>query len=166
MNRHIEDTVLREFLAGTVSEEAAVELALHLDACPTCMARADVLDPFLASLSALPEPVPPADLLDRVLARADVAPAHEIAPVRASWFEIGLGAALLCVAAGMAALFGDPVAAASRIGRLVETLSFVGSNIALAGPVSVAILTVATLTLAALSLEARTDGPAFERRTS
>jgi hypothetical protein len=159
MNRHVEDTVLREFLAGAVSEDVAVEVALHIDACPTCTARADALDPFLAALSSLPDPVPPPDLVEAVLVKAEVAPA------RASWFEIGVGAGLLGVAAVLAAMFGDPVAAASRIGRAVEALSFVGSNIALAGPVSVAILAIATITLAALSQQARTDGPAFERRT-
>jgi len=161
MTRHVEDTVLQAFLAGNVSEDTAVEVALHLDECPACTSRVDALDPFLASLAALPDPVPPIDLLPAVLARVEA----EAAPAPVSRFEIALGALLLTGAAGLAALFGDPLAAASRIGRLVETLSFVGSKIALAGPVSVAVLAVATLTLAALSQQARSDEPLFERRT-
>lgn len=161
MTRHVEDTVLRSFLAGDVDDETAVQVALHLDACVACTSRVDALDPFLASLSALPDPVPPPDLVQAVLARVEA----EAAPALVSRFEIGVGAALLTLAAGLAAAFGDPVAAASRIGRIVESLSFVGAQVALAGPVSVAILGIATLVLAALSQQARTEGPLFERRT-
>src|SRR6188768_4324948 len=111
MTRHVEDIVLRSFVAGDVDEGTAIEVALHLDECPACTSRVDALDPLLASLSALPDPVPPLDLVQAVLAQVEAAEA----PARASRLEILVGALLLTGAAGLAALFGDPVAAASRL---------------------------------------------------
>jgi len=94
---HPDDPSLQAFLAGSVDESAAVLLALHLDDCPRCAARAAALDPLAAAFVA---PVPPAP---RGLAASARAAAAE--PVRPGP-ELALGLTLLSLAAGLLVLAG------------------------------------------------------------
>ncbi len=81
MSPHFDlDTVVR-FVRGDLDEAHAIELALHLDDCPTCRARVAREEPLTRWLAALPSPETPAALADRSLAPAVDTPAIAVAAV-------------------------------------------------------------------------------------
>lgn len=94
---HPDDALLHAFLAGEVDDAAAVTLALHLDDCPRCAARAAALDPLAAAFVA-PAPPPPPGL--GAAARAAAATPGRPGP------ELALGLTLLSLAAGLLLLAG------------------------------------------------------------
>lgn len=94
---HPDDALLHAFLAGEVDEPTAVGLALHLDDCPRCAARAAALDPLSAAFVA-PTPPPPPGL--GAAARAAAASPGRPGP------ELALGLTLLSLAAGLLLVAG------------------------------------------------------------
>jgi anti-sigma factor RsiW len=94
---HPDDRLLARFVDGDLPDEAAADLAVHLDGCPRCAARMNQIDPLVPLFARAPDPVaPPIDVAD-LLARA-AAPAR---PRRPAWVAAGAiasaAAALLLV---------------------------------------------------------------------
>jgi len=98
---HPDDASLQAFLSGDLDDPAAVDLALHLDDCPRCAARAASVDSLSSAFAASTPPPPPG------LAAATLAAAR--APARPGP-ELGIGLTLLCLAAGLLLLAGPPPA--------------------------------------------------------
>jgi anti-sigma factor RsiW len=98
---HIDDALLARFSSGELSEPEAAALALHLDDCPRCAARALMDDPLQAAFASLDDPATPPDLVPAVLAaslRPRPLPAEPIVAI-----------VLIAVAFGVLVLGGQPV---------------------------------------------------------
>ena len=113
MTPHISDAVLHEFVQGTLNDAAAVEVALHLDDCPRCAARAASLEPLHRAFAMVPDVIPPAQLTQNILDELDDLDFQEeprAIPV-SNTPELLVGSALLTVAVGLVVVFGDPIPA-------------------------------------------------------
>lgn len=160
MNGHLPEDLLRRFAEGDLDETSAVEAALHLDACATCTAHVESIDPFVAAFETLPDPVPPPTLVDDVLAAWQ-------RPARSASLEIALGGGLLAAAGALVFAFGDPVAAAVRVGVVLDALGIAASKVALTGGPSLIAMSIAFVAVAGMSAAvARISPPALERRLS
>jgi anti-sigma factor RsiW len=106
MTDHLTDVEVDTFVLGEVTTAEAVRMAVHLDGCPACSARAAQAEPLSMAIAAVPDPHIPVDLAAAVLAEAAK---PEVRPLT----ELGIGACLVAVAALFVAL-DDP------IGRLVD----------------------------------------------
>jgi anti-sigma factor RsiW len=144
---HVPEDLLRSFVEGNVDEKTAIEVAEHIDRCPACSCRADAIEPLAAAFAAVADPVPPPELVQRVL---DEVEKPEAVPT----FEIGVGLALLAAAAVVFVLTGNPVAFAVKAGVLVDTLSTIGTKFALVGNASLFALSLSTVAATAISLVA------------
>lgn len=123
MSEHVPDDLLSAFVDGDVSEQLAVHIAEHLDACPACNARAVGLDPLAPAFAAVEDPLVPDDLVSAILeeaARPDPAPV----------LEVGLGAGLLVAAAALVVVFGNPLAMAADLGLVMHALAGLGRGLA------------------------------------
>jgi len=141
VSQHIGETQLRGFVAGTLREDLAVEIAEHLDECAACSSRASVLDPLSAVFATVRDPRPPADLVAKILVRLE---RPDRVPVR----EIAIGAALLASAVGVAVASGSPTAMAAEVGVLVDAFTSLGRGLAMglaSFPVAVSLATLAAL---------------------
>lgn len=67
---HFAEARLRAFALGELDEREAVEIALHIDGCGRCAARAAVLEPLAAAFASVDDPELPAGLVADVLAAA------------------------------------------------------------------------------------------------
>lgn len=110
MSLHISDEFLSRFIAGDLDESSAVDIATHLDECPSCATRAAALEPLCLAFAAMDDPVVPDGFVDQVLAEAD--------RPRFPFLELGVGLGLLVVAVALIWLVDGPV------GPLVESVSF------------------------------------------
>jgi len=110
---HPDDRLLARFAEGDLPDEAAADLAVHLDGCPRCAARLNQIDPLVPIFARSPDPpLPPIDAAE-LLARAAVPPR----PRRAGW---ALAGALTAAAAALLLVVGPlPVGALPELG-LVE----------------------------------------------
>lgn len=147
MSHHLTDDVVRAFLDGLLDEDAAITAALHLDACATCTARIDQLDPFAATFAAMPQVTAPPDLAAAVLREA-----REPEPQTRVDLLVGFG--LLSVAAVLVLFLGEPVNAVVRAGLLFDALGTAASKLAVAAHASQLAMVVTVATLAALSAAA------------
>jgi len=120
VSAHLPDPWLDAFVAGTLSEARAVEVAEHLDACPACLARVTATDPLTPLFAAAPDAEPPralAGAIQRALRTpphpspgVGSAPAPAPAPTPVPWRELLLGGALLATAAALALWMDMPFA--------------------------------------------------------
>ena len=124
-NQHVPEDLLQAFVEGEVGEQLAVHIAGHLDECPSCATRAAGLEPLAAAFAAVSDPVPPADLAARVLARADE-------PERLPLAEIGVGAGLLLVAALLLLGIDSPLSLAADAGVALSVVTAVGRTVSAA----------------------------------
>lgn len=67
---HLPDDVLARFVAGDLDTLESVRVALHLDECPACAARASAAEPLAQAFASLDDPLPPLDLAPAVVERA------------------------------------------------------------------------------------------------
>lgn len=126
MTGHVPEELLSDFVQGEVTEQVAIHVAEHLDACSHCATRAAVLEPLASAFAAIDDPILPVGLVDRIVvaangdalvqARAPVAraPSHRL--------EVGIGVALLCAAAAVAMVGGEPLRAALALGITLDAL--------------------------------------------
>lgn len=123
---HPPEALLQRFVDGDLGEQHAVSVALHIDDCPECAARAVALDPMSPAFAAATEPAIPADLTDGILdiARQRQAPGPE--PAIAVGL-ITLSALVLFIGGDIAGLFVRGAATLSAaVTVLGATLSQVG----------------------------------------
>jgi hypothetical protein len=129
---HVPHDLLLQFAEGELDENLAVHIADHIDGCPTCLARAAALEPLTGVLAQVPDPEPPGSLIEAILAAArspatdpaagtppvaeplarPAAPSPSPAlpedlPVYLPWTQVGLGLAMLVLAAALS-LAADP----------------------------------------------------------
>jgi hypothetical protein len=148
VSQHIGDTQLRAFVAGTLREDLAVEIAEHVDDCSSCSSRASALDPLSAVFATVRDPRPPPDLVAKILVRVE---RSDRVPTR----EVAIGIALLAAAVGVAFASGSPAALAAEVGVLVDAFVSLGRGLAtgLASfPVAVSLVTLAALVGSVLTL--------------
>ena len=65
---HISDELLQVFTDGDIGTELGVQIALHLDDCPRCHARARELDPLTAHFASCDDPAVPDELIQTISA--------------------------------------------------------------------------------------------------
>ncbi len=123
MSQHVPEDLLQSFVEGEVGEELAVHIAEHLDRCPACATRAATLEPLAAALASVPDPVPPPDLAQSILAQV-ARPVH--AAARA---EVAVAALLLATAVLVAVGLGDPLSLVIRLGVIADVVASLGTKI-------------------------------------
>ena len=77
MGAHPDDAVLLSFVLGDLSQGEAISVALHLDGCPHCAARAAGLDPLTHAFAAVEDPALPEGLVESILERDAVEPVRD-----------------------------------------------------------------------------------------
>jgi anti-sigma factor RsiW len=155
MTGHLTEAQLHGFTAGTLGEHEAVLVALHLDQCPMCAARAVDLDPLAPAFAASADPAVPTDLAACILAAVDGPGAESAAQTGALNPEVAAGAGLLVGAALLTLLFGDPVGWATRAVVVVEATSQAGRALAVVWPTSILATTAVLCALSAAAVWAR-----------
>lgn len=147
---HVPEEMLARFLAAELDDDAAGQVALHLDDCPHCRARIELADPLSRLLAAAPVPEPPPALVRAVVARArrPTAGSDTTVPV----LVVGLAVA----AAAVFLVAGAPVELAGNLSSLLSALTaslrVVDLPVAVITPVWLA---AAVLTFAAAAVTAR-----------
>ncbi len=124
MSAHVSKELLREFVLGEVSEQTAVQVALHIDACPACSAVAVSLEPLAAAFAAVEDPELPPGFFAAVLEEA-------ARPAATPMLEVAVGAALLFASVVIVALFGSPVAMAADFGVVMHALAGLGRGLSI-----------------------------------
>lgn len=170
-HRHVDDERLAAFIEGTLGDDAAALVALHLDDCPGCAARAIAEEPLGAAFASVDDPVVPRGLAAESLRLAALAP-----PRRAGWLEgllaaprevaaprsalpaeLVVGSMLIAAATALAWLGGEPTSAGLRIARLGR-LAWDLARVAGAGvPVAVVLPLAVVVGFAAVVLLRRAD---------
>ncbi|MEQ1501722.1 MAG: zf-HC2 domain-containing protein [Myxococcota bacterium] len=153
MSQHVPEDLLQAFVDGEVSEQIAVHVAEHLDACPACATRATGLEPLAAAFASVRDPAPPPALAAAILAKLDE-------PERLPVAEIGVGAGLLAVASLLAFGMASPLSLLAELGVLLNASEAVVRGVSTAlwtsyvGSIHTALAatTVATLAGALLTL--------------
>lgn len=152
----IDEPTLAAFVDGDLGEHLAVHVALHLDACPGCAARAVGADPLARAFASVDDPPLPDDLVAAALAEVDrPAPAPP-------WVEVLVGTACLVAAASLVAWQGLP---ASWLDAVRPVLTASGALVRHALPPSgiaeglaVVLLGIAGVTMARLATDGRSLG--------
>ena len=67
MSTHLTPTLLDRFTGCTLDEELAVEVAEHLDDCPSCANKAELADPLASVLASVEPPPLPEGLVGDIL---------------------------------------------------------------------------------------------------
>ena len=104
MNRwsHPEDELLDAFVACELDESTAVSVALHLDECPGCNARAEERDPLAGVFACIDDPQIPHDLTTDILkAAAAQKNPHRVQPEPFIAVVLMAAASLLLVSTGL-----------------------------------------------------------------
>ena len=91
MTPHLTDFQIRQFLDGSLSEQEAAAIALHLDSCPECLNRVTLAEPLHTAFASTLDPVVPLDLAESILESIE-------ASHKTPWTEIMVGGALLASA--------------------------------------------------------------------
>lgn len=112
---------LLELHFGEAGPVRAARLSAHLRRCPACRALVDDIAWVERLLAAVPEELPPADGLERVLAR--VAPGGTIGPRRTAAWTAAVPSAAVLVGATAVALGGATWALAFFAAGSLVTLS-------------------------------------------
>jgi anti-sigma factor RsiW len=110
MSRHLTDSLLDRFVAGSLESPVAQEVALHIDACASCSNRAIGLDPLGTTFATIDDPPIPEALAARLRAAVDATPT-----MRPEWIA-GFGVALLAAAALLLVVLGEPATLVSSAG--------------------------------------------------
>lgn len=125
MSRHVTDAVIAAFADGALDDDTAAAVALHLDDCPACAARAVAAEPLAAAFAAVDDPRVPSTLALAAIREATLPaptraalPATPTAPV-----ELVVGSALIAAATLVAWTGGDVAASAARFARVVRALA-------------------------------------------
>jgi len=118
MSKHVPDPLIRQFSRGDVNTDNAVLIAIHLDECHRCAAKAAAFEPLHLAFEALGDPAVPEDLVDDVLLAAKAARRRRLPAL-----ELAIGVSLLGVAGAMVALGSDPIGFAIRGLRSLPQLS-------------------------------------------
>ena len=113
MSAHLHTSLLKLFLQGELDDDAVVEVAMHLDSCPSCAATCARLDPLVAELSLLADPSPPADLAMEIVAAAN-------APSSMQRADIAVGVSLIALAAILGLAVGDVLHPLFELGVLAR----------------------------------------------
>ncbi len=142
---HIDDDLLAAFARSEVGEHLAVHVALHLDTCPQCSARAAALDPLTAVFAGIEDVSVPKDLVASILA-ADAAGMEPHIP------EISVGLAMLATAGVMLVGSGEVWSWLQPVRSLVSGLVVAAqhaplTDLALAGPLFAATVCTAVFLL-------------------
>jgi anti-sigma factor RsiW len=130
MTQHLSEETLRRFAEGRLGERQAVEVAVHIDACPQCAARAVALDPLAPVFAAVPDPRLPEGFEAAVLAAieredepAGERPQAALASPPPPPFGLFLtGSGLIAVAAVLMAIGGAPMALVWKLAALARAL--------------------------------------------
>lgn len=139
MSEHIPEARLQAFVACELDTEQAVSVAMHLDECPMCSARAAAAEPLAAAFARVADPEVPDDLALCVLEAARQ-------PEPFPWTEVAIGGSLLAAAALLAVFGGDPVGGLVRLGVLADAASTGLAKVALPLQTTVLLMIAATLT--------------------
>lgn len=118
----------------------AVRVALHLDDCPACAARAASLEPLAHVFASVDAPAVPADLAAAVLMAADAPEAPRRSPRFRHTAEVAVAGSLLCAAFALLVLLGAPGELIVGGLALVGALAATGASLAasMASPVATA----------------------------
>ena len=101
MSTHVPDDLLQRHVDGALSPTEGAAVEAHLATCPTCAALLAEYQELFGGLAALPQPLPPPDFAQAVLARVAT---YERDLARQRWvaggtFAGSMALALLCFAA-------------------------------------------------------------------
>ena len=77
---HISDDLLRVFVDGDIGNELGIQIALHLDDCARCHARARELDPLTAHFASCDDPPVPDELFQAISASRQQHPTDVVVP--------------------------------------------------------------------------------------
>lgn len=149
MNVHVPEPVLERFALGDMGESEAEAIAVHLDACPSCAARAAGLEPLAVAFAALDDPPVPTDLSANILAAARAPQVPVARP------EITIAAGLAALAALAVLMGGAPtelMASTLALGRaLVTVANALVTAIGVSAPLWAAVAVVSLVASAALA---------------
>lgn len=98
---HISEELLQAFTDGDIGTELGVQIALHLDDCPRCHARARTLDPLTAHFASCDDAPVPEDLFQAISATQQQDPKDVVLP---AIVLLALGAVLAFVVNGDATI--------------------------------------------------------------
>ncbi len=153
---HVPQALLQRFVDGRLPDAVAIDVALHIDDCPACAARATAAEPLAQALASIDDPEPPLDLLASIEHQAR-RPATVI-----DGREPAIAGALLVASALVFGLAGAPTQVASVLSTLTDALATVlrtvEAPLILVAPVwaAAAMLTFAAAAMTARRLEPRT----------
>ncbi len=121
-------------------EAEAVRIALHLDDCPACAARAAAAEPLAHVFASDDAPAVPADLVAAVLVAVDAPEAPREAPRFRHTAEVAVASSLLVAAFALLVLLGAPGELLVGGLALVGALAATGASLAasMASPVATA----------------------------
>lgn len=139
---HVPDALLASFVRGALPDDEATTVALHIDDCGACQARATNAEPLAQAFASVDEPALPPDLVAGVLAQVDAGGRRLGTIVPAA--GLGLAAAAVLVLL----LVGDPSSLLSGVGALLGA----AEAILRAVDVPLALITPVWFAAAALSL--------------
>ncbi|NOY25159.1 MAG: hypothetical protein GXP62_04720 [Oligoflexia bacterium] len=139
---HVPDALLASFVRGTLPDDEASSVALHIDDCGACQARATSADPLSQAFASVDEPALPTELITGVLARVETGGPRLGAAVPAAGVGLAAAAALVLL------LVGDPSSLLSGLGALIRA----AEAILRAVDVPLALITPVWFAAAALSL--------------
>lgn len=120
---HVPDALLARFVDGELETLDAVKVAVHLDGCPACAARAAAAEPLGQAFASIDDPVPPPDLAPAIVAAA-LDPGAGLA-TRTPAVAAGLVAAGALIMVGLGApaeLWGGLQALAAAVGSVARTV--------------------------------------------
>ena len=157
--RHVDDERLVAFVNGTLADDAAALVALHLDDCPACAARAATEEPLAVAFASVDDPVVPRGIAAEAVRLAATAPPRrvrwlegllaaprEVAAQRSAFpAELVVGSMLIAAATALAWLGGEPTSAGlrfARVGRVawdVAQTAGAGVPVALVLPLAVVV---------------------------
>lgn len=123
---HTPPELLARFVDGTLDEDVAVAVALHLDACPRCATRAASMEPLAPAFAAAEDPAVPPQLVRCILEEASAVPAVD--PTQAG---VQVSAVLLAASAGLLLLLGDPAGLVAELATLLGAVGTAAAALAL-----------------------------------
>ncbi|MFK7930522.1 MAG: anti-sigma factor [Myxococcota bacterium] len=129
MSMHVPEPLIRQFSRGDVDSDEAVRIAIHLDECPRCAAKAAAFEPLSFAFEAMDDPAMPDDLIEQVLLATQADTRRRLPAL-----ELAIGFALLSIATVMVVLGSDPIGVALRGLRSLPQLSAFISHASLSFP--------------------------------
>lgn len=120
MSRHLDETVLHDWLDDVLAPRDAERVERHLAECSACRDTAESMRQLVASIQALPRTVaPPASVREAIMARIDEAPAQfDVHPGDAGiqrWYDRSLLSLRIPLAAAAIVLVALTIALTSML---------------------------------------------------